>query len=620
MIEPIRIKLVNFKCFSGELIFEYPREAGLYFVAGQNQVHEELEGNGCGKSTLFCDAPCWVLYGKTPRGLRANDVIHWKESSCLVEFTFKLKNKEYTVKRTQSPNSLLVSVDQGKFKVLTQVELDSILEIDYAGFCSTVVFGQLAQMFFDLRPGEKAEMMDKILSLEVWDKAIDLTKQKMTQIQAEITQITEKNSKNLGKLQVIREQLGLIDVQHQDWLVQQQRELKQLEESRVNLTADSQHIKQEGKKLEEKKAQLLAVVTESKELVDELLTDYNKITTEIGKLDGKSTSCSALKVKLLQEIERLSKLGRICVTCKQKIDENHVHSEQDVKKQEIVEVDREFSTLKQQYQRLKSQLTESGELTNEAKQFLAQKQAELSTLDSKITQLKYSLSRNLTDLKDLDQQQQRLLTKTNPFVAMKENLQAEKEKIDALVAQTKVKLDELAVLLQGYTYWVGGFKDVKMMLIDEVLLQLEVDVNSYLYQFGLWDWKINFEIESETKSGKAKRKNFNVFITSPNHAHPIPWDAWSGGEIQRLRLAGSLGMADLILASFGFGPGMEVYDEPSNYLSSRGIHDLIATLRDRALQTARTIFLIDHRNLDSTQFTGLYTVCNRANGVYVTSE
>lgn len=85
-------------------------------------------------------------------------------------------------------------------------------------------------------------------------------------------------------------------------------------------------------------------MTESKELVDELLTDYNKITTEIGKLDGKSIPCSALKVKLLQEIERLSKLGRICVTCKQKIDENHVHSEQDVKKQEIVEVDREFST------------------------------------------------------------------------------------------------------------------------------------------------------------------------------------------------------------------------------------------------------------------------------------
>lgn len=52
---------------------------------------------------------------------------------------------------------------------------------------------------------------------------------------------------------MIREQLGLIDVQHQDWLVQQQRELKQLEESRVNLTADSQHIKQEGKKLEEKR-------------------------------------------------------------------------------------------------------------------------------------------------------------------------------------------------------------------------------------------------------------------------------------------------------------------------------------------------------------------------------
>ena len=55
MLQPISLRVENFKTFP-YFEFEFPKEQGLYFVAGRNDAHPELEGNACGKSTLFCDA------------------------------------------------------------------------------------------------------------------------------------------------------------------------------------------------------------------------------------------------------------------------------------------------------------------------------------------------------------------------------------------------------------------------------------------------------------------------------------------------------------------------------------------------------------------------------------
>lgn len=78
---PKALTLRSFKCFSGETKFTFPVESGLYLVQGRNEVQPSLEGNGCGKSTLFGDALTWCLFGKTPRLLKASDILNWEAGS-----------------------------------------------------------------------------------------------------------------------------------------------------------------------------------------------------------------------------------------------------------------------------------------------------------------------------------------------------------------------------------------------------------------------------------------------------------------------------------------------------------------------------------------------------------
>ena len=46
MLQPISLRVENFKTFP-YFEFEFPKEQGLYFVAGRNDAHPELEGNAC---------------------------------------------------------------------------------------------------------------------------------------------------------------------------------------------------------------------------------------------------------------------------------------------------------------------------------------------------------------------------------------------------------------------------------------------------------------------------------------------------------------------------------------------------------------------------------------------
>ena len=68
------IELNNFKSYRGIHKVQFPERAGLYSITGKNLLNPRLGANAVGKSTLL-DAIFWALYGKTPRGLRANEVI-----------------------------------------------------------------------------------------------------------------------------------------------------------------------------------------------------------------------------------------------------------------------------------------------------------------------------------------------------------------------------------------------------------------------------------------------------------------------------------------------------------------------------------------------------------------
>lgn len=197
--------------------------------------------------------------------------------------------------------------------------------------------------------------------------------------------------------------------------------------------------------------------------------------------------------------------------------------------------------------------------------------------------------------------------KANPYSKLiTENKQAlaklEKDMTDAISHIAELDEKHYAV-----DFWVGGFKRIRLFIIEEALQQLELEVNNNLASLGLPDWRIGLDVERENKSGGVT-KGFTVMITPPGVKEPIRYESYSGSETQRLRLAGNLGLANLIMEKAGLSNTIEFYDEPSAHMNPNGLIDLAEALAQRAQDHSKVIFMVDHHVVDFSGFAGTLTV------------
>jgi DNA repair exonuclease SbcCD ATPase subunit len=121
-------------------------------------------------------------------------------------------------------------------------------------------------------------------------------------------------------------------------------------------------------------------------------------------------------------------------------------------------------------------------------------------------------------------------------------------------------------------------------------------------------------VDSYTKKGTVKR-GFTLLVESPMNNMAVPFSVWSGGEGQRLRLAGTLGLMDFIHTQRGTTCNIEIFDEPTQFLSEEGIQTLLETLFHRARILERKIFIIDHRQFKKFgHFSGIISVVKSTAG------
>ncbi len=64
-----------------------------------------------------------------------------------------------------------------------------------------------------------------------------------------------------------------------------------------------------------------------------------------------------------------------------------------------------------------------------------------------------------------------------------------------------------------------------------------------------------------------------------------------------------MGISDFLCDKMS-GFDVEFWDEPTSYLSNKGIDDLFDILTDRAVETKKRIFVIEHGDFPSFEFAG----------------
>lgn len=585
-----KLWMFNFRAYSGHHEFEFPTEPGLYFFSGANKV-DDLGSNGAGKST-FLEAITWCLYGKTTRGLKANDIITWGLSTATVVLDLTVGDSRFKVKRSQKPNVLLL-IEDGVEKPVDQEELEKHLRLNFKAFLSAVLSAQFGTSFFQLSPTEKLDLFSKIMELDYWldksEAANDWSKKLLAEIEA--------SDRGLAKEQ------GLIDGIRDDMTALRDKAAAFEEEQAQRGAALYLEMRNKAKAIEKledslkvtrkKRAATSAKLKEAVDKEQEALGYRDSILEFIQELGKTKAGIQAIKEERTRKLADFKKLQGACPICSQPVDAAHA-------KRHVKDVEASLATIDVKLEDIHNRIGKKTGVLIKAKteyQLAALAAAdcrrEMSACDVAVTKAQGAIEAANAEYDRLQLEFDRSKGETNPYIQLikqkKDQLAKSKQKLVTLEeAKAKLEAENEAV-----SYWVKGFKRIRLFIIEQAFQTLEVEVNNCLAALGMPDWAISFDVERENKSG-GMTKGFTVLINSPRNTEPVKWESWSGGETQRLQLAGDLGLSNLIMSQAGLAGTVEFYDEPSTHLSKEGMLDLANMLHERAMSDKKQIWIIDH--------------------------
>lgn len=612
---PKRIRIQSFRSFTDEACFEFPQGPGLFYLTGRNEAEPRLGANGAGKTTLW-EAWHWLYFGKTVTGLSAGQIAPWSGAKgTRVEYDYDYDDQPYTLGRTWSPNRWYLLHPDGHEELLTQDE--SNLAMDHLGmvqgpFLSTILMAQGEGMFFDLKPEAATTLFSQVLNLDKW---LDHSTRART-----LASDADKEARGLESA-----------------LARVEGKLSAVVTSALPYTREEWESKREARldELEKEYAGVLESLKKSKEALDKANADMDVVSADLAsiaakrrKLDDRfdrevgqgSKALEALRWSQLKSIDTLE--GRI-----QKVSGNEAacptcgHELEAPERREIL------SDLKAELRAAEVALADIEEELSEVQKAESTLGAEKSVLDAQHRDTQHAMSEARTSSQLCEQKVRSLRSVLDRIEAEVDRVDAEVNPVDAMEAQsrkerTSLEAERAAVSCdlaaaarnhRLYSFWVAGFKDIRLAQVTEALTELEIEVNSCINQLGLVGWKILLKTDTETKSAGTKR-GFSVEVISPRNPKPVPWKSWSGGESQRLRVAGNMGLANLIRNRMGISLGVEVWDEPTQFLSPQGVTDLLDALSVRASEESRQIWVVDHRSLGYGAFDGVYTVVKTKTG------
>ncbi len=611
------IILIGFGSFRERQSFRMPKEPGLYFMRGENRQEPRLGSNGAGKSTIW-KALCWVLWGKTANGLKAGEISSWgikkgAEVILCFEGTIDGKSNWYFLKRTWKPNSwTLANLFDATPVDLTKDETNpvlSMLKLQYEPFLHSIYLAQREAMFLDLKPEPKAQLFSSVMDLDKWLGYST----KASQAASDQDKISRSLESQRAELKGRLEESGTSDLQvsADEWEADDLKKLRDIEEAYDLVLKKSKAAKlrlQDAQEAQERSR------VHSQDLLELRNVAYDANEKAYKALRKEEDNLLVLKHDLEHKRKHTDQLdAKGCPTCGRNFNpkENHeliIRAEDDERAAEALFnlADDRVYELRKAFDRAEDKLESADQVSRAA----------LRDLEDAVQAVAAARKNHELEERRLDQleeEAERLMNTPNPFATLLEDKQASLAQLRGDFEAVNARLDVSYASYALYSFWVRGFKEVRLQLIAEALDQLEVEVNSELTELGLVGWELRFDVDAETKKGTLLR-GFSVSVLSPHSEEGVPWESWSGGESQRLRLAAQCGLSNLIRDRTGCDLPLEVWDEPTEGLSEEGITDLMTALSERAQREHRIIWVVDHRALGYGGFTDTATIIKDEKG------
>lgn len=585
-----RLYIQGFKSFTKEQLLDINNlDNGLIFVSGENKVEPKLGGNGVGKSALF-EALSFVFFGKTSTNLKAGDIKNWYSTEkCAVTIEFERNGEQHTLTRTWNPNTLVLDS-----RTVAQDEVNDLIGMNFESFSYSVFISQFGQKFLDFTPSEKLNIFTSILEdkLKEWDSFVDKATLNYKSYTEEVSEIRNSISELNGKLSILEK--NDYSKLSEEW---ENYHIEKVQSFIDTISINKAVLEGYSKELKEKNKELKKLGEDFDESVlDEIEENIKKYTNQ-GNEYAKTISGLNTEIRMInKDLKDLQGLGNKCPTCKQKVDGKVIKTETDVLKEQISNTEELLNGfIKKEKEIAKSLSNEKNKKVKEIEK-LNKQEREINDLDKEVTVLENDIVNCKERINYNSIELEKEKNNKNPYTDMISDNDSKVKMLKRKLLYQEEELDRTKRLVEIYKYWQKGFKDIKLMLTSEALDEFEIEINNNLQNLGLADWKVKLLVDTETKSGSVKR-GFNIFVKSPVNENLVPFDCWSGGEGQRIRIATTLGLVDFISNKRGSLWNILVLDEISRHLSTSGIEDVIYLLRNKALENNMKIFYIDHKDL-----------------------
>jgi exonuclease SbcC len=219
--------------------------------------------NGAGKSSIL-DAITWVIFGKARS--RDETIINQASTTAEVVLKFYYEDQKFQILRSKTRDKPLLleffvwDTADDKWRILTehttsetQVRIITTLRMDYETFINASFFLQgKADQFTQKTPGERKEILSKILGLEIWESYRDTAREKRRQLEKESNvleallkeiqnEITQQDSIQSQILAYQSEIEGKSALKSQQNLILEQA--RQLELSRSQMESQLKHLR-----------------------------------------------------------------------------------------------------------------------------------------------------------------------------------------------------------------------------------------------------------------------------------------------------------------------------------------------------------------------------------------
>ncbi|UVD42577.1 recombination related exonuclease [Staphylococcus phage vB_SauM-V1SA22] len=606
---------------------------GLVLIEGINKTNDSFESNGTSKTSMISSIT-YALFGKTEKGLKADDVVNkYKKKDTYVKLSFNIGKDEYLIERyrkhKEHKNKVKLFCNNkeitGSTNDVTDTQIQELFGIPFNTYVNAIIYGQGdIPMFSQATDKGKKEILESITKTDIYKQAQEVAKEKVKEVE-------EKQSKEQQEIEKLEYKRNLKQEQYNNEVNKYNNLLERKKQEEEQFNQKKQEYENKLKDLDNQISVCKGSIPKVEDFEFVFSENYTKANQGIEKINtnindkllpllsqettNKNTTLNIIN-QLKQSINKLDTNDH-CPVCGSPIDNTHKIKEKENLELQIKEEQAKISQYEHNEQTIINKKEELLAKSKELQQFIQQEDIEKKKHDDDI-QRQYREQQEVYD--EISQLENTKANLKEPILNDYSYIEEPNEElhnkelkdIDNTIDKHKENIVQLESKKTKYKQAVDAFsnKGLRSVILDFITPFLNEKANEYLQILAGSDIEIEFQTQVENAKGELKDK-FDVIVKNNNGGES--YKSNSAGEQKRIDLAISFAIQDLIMSKEDISTNIALYDECFDGLDTIGCENVVKLLKDR-LKTVGTIFVITHNKSLAPLFENTITIV-KENGV-----